>query len=285
MSKNYNKVITRMTEFLSKIFIVILLFPTGSYAKGFLSDERYRGWLWFESKPLTVEKKTPMLNSEQNPDIAPAQARAEIEQFAKELEDLKFMMLARPTPQNVKAYRDKEKQMWDQADSLHAAWDTANLLYPEQRDLINNPVNVHAVKAKRAIQEEENTQKIKELAKEFDLVLFFEPSCRYCALLSPVLKSFGEIYGFHIDAVSNRGSKHEHFKTVASPELIERLGITAFPTVIAVSHDSKTAFELIRGYVSLSELEEYSLLAARYLEAQKSKEQSGSKLISNTIAQ
>jgi conjugal transfer pilus assembly protein TraF len=264
--------------------LILMFLPSIVLGQGFF-EERYRGWFWFENKPLVLEKQKQAINSEQNPDISPEQAKAEIEQFARELEDLKFMMLARPTPQNVKAYRDKEKQMWDQADSLHAAWDTANLLYPDQRDLINNPVNVHAVKAKRAIQEEENTKVIKELAKEFDLVLFFSDSCRYCALLSPVLKSFGEIYGFHIDAVSNQGSKHEHFKTVTSQELIERLGITAFPTVIAVSHDSKTAFELIRGYVSLSELEEYSLLAARYLEAQKSKERIGTKLISKTITQ
>ena len=65
---------------------------------------------------------------------------------------------------------------------------------------------------------------------------------------------------------------------------LERLGITAFPTVIAVSHDSKTAFELIRGYVSISELEEYSLLAAKYLEEQKNIEQVGTKLISEIIA-
>ena len=269
-----------MSKFLRKIFIVILLLPLSSYAQGFLSDERYRGWLWFENKPLTVEKKTPMLIEEQNTDIAPAQARAEIEQFAKELEDLKFVMLARPSPENVKAYRDKEKQMWEQAESLHSAWDTANLLYPDQRDLINNPVNVHGVKAKRAIEEERNKEKIKELAKEFDLVLFFEPSCRYCELLSPVLKSFGDIYGFRIDAVSNSGARHEYFKSASSPDLIERLGITAFPTVIAVSHDSKTAFELIRGYVSLSELEEYSVLAAQYLKGVKSKERKTSKLIS-----
>jgi len=262
------------------LFIFFQLVAINANAKNDFFEERYRGWLWFENKPLTLENKLPELNSEQNSDISPAEARAEIEQFAKELEDLKFMMLARPTPQNVKAYRDKEKQMWDQAESLHAAWDTANLLFPEQRDLINNPVNVHGVKAKRAMQEEENAQKIKELAKEFDLVLFFEPSCRYCELLSPVLKSFGDIYGFRIDAVSNSGARHEYFKTAASPELIERLGITAFPTVIAVSHDSKTAFELIRGYVSLSELEEYSLLASRYLEAKNSKEQAGTKLIS-----
>jgi thiol-disulfide isomerase/thioredoxin len=112
------------------------------------------------------------------------------------------------------------------------------------------------------------------------LVLFFEPSCRYCELLSPVLKNFGDIYGFHIDAVSNNGARHKYFKSAASPELIERLGITAFPTVIAVSHDSKTAFELIRGFVSLSELEEYSVLAALYLEGAKSKERKTSKLIS-----
>ena len=60
------------------------------------------------------------------------QAKAEIEQFAKELEDLKFMMLARPSVENVKAYRDKEKLMWTQAMTLHEAWDMTNLLYPNQ---------------------------------------------------------------------------------------------------------------------------------------------------------
>ena len=269
-----------MSKFLRKIFIVILLLPLSSYAQGFLSDERYRGWLWFENKPFGDKKNEQAVIVEQNTDINPEEARAEIEQFAKELEDIRFVMLARPSPESVKAYRDKEKQMWDQAESLHSAWDTANLLYPDQRDLINNPVNVHGVKAKRAIEEEKNKEKIKELAKEFDLVLFFEPSCRYCELLSPVLKSFGDIYGVHIAAVSNSGARHEYFKSASSPDLIERLGITAFPTVIAVSHDSKTAFELIRGYVSLSELEEYSVLAAQYLKGVKSKERKTSKLIS-----
>lgn len=182
------------------------------------------------------------------------------------------MMLARPTVENVKAYRDKEKAMWKQAEALHDSWDMANLLYPEQLDLINNPLNVHAVKAKRELQAEEDDAKIKEMAKNFDLVLFFSSSCRYCQLLSPVLKSFGQQYGFNIEAISNDGSKHEYFRTVYVPELIERLGIKAFPTVIAISHDSKTAFELIRGYVSISELRDYSTLAIKYLAAQEQKQ-------------
>ncbi len=38
--------------------------------------------------------------------------------------------------------------------------------------------------------------------------------------------------------------------------------------VVAVSHDSRVAFELIRGYVTLSELEEHSGLAIKYLKGE-----------------
>ena len=283
-----------MTNYFAKTILILtlsaFLLPATIYASSFF-DQRYRGWLWFEDKKdFRTQDKHNQGQGEQDQkqrfEITPNEAKAEIEQFAKELEELKFMMLARPSPENVKAYRDKEKQMWNQAETLHDAWDMANLLYPEQRDLINNPVNVHGVKAKRAIEEEENNKKIKELAKNFDLVLFFSEDCKYCQLLSPVLKSFGEQYGFNIDAISNNGNKHEYFKTVNAPQLIEKLGITAFPTVIAVSHDAKVAFELIRGYVSASELEEYSLLAVKYLDGLENQKQvkATTSLISKTVA-
>jgi conjugal transfer pilus assembly protein TraF len=270
------------------LLLLILLLPTTIYADNFF-EQRYRGWLWFEEqKP---EQYAPQIKHDRLPvseqpasHLTPEQAKAEIEQFANELADLKFMMLARPTPENVRAYRDKEQQMWQQAETLHDSWDMANLLYPEQRDLINNPVNVHSVKAKRAMQEADNVQKIQQLAKEFDLVLFFSEQCQYCQLLSPVLKSFAQQYGFNIDAVSSTGSKHQYFSTYKDNGLIERLKITAFPTVIAISHDAKTAFELIRGYVSLSELEEYSVLAVKYLESLETAPQAASNLISNNLA-
>jgi conjugal transfer pilus assembly protein TraF len=267
------------------IFLIIVLqaLPSMAMAANSFFDQRYRGWLWFEEKE-EVRINNNSQQNKQDSNITPAEARAEIEQFAKELEELKYMMLARPTPLNVKAYRDKEKLMWEQGEILHDSWDMANLLFPEQRDLINNPVNVHGVKAKRAMQEEENTKKIKKLAKNFDLVLFFDGSCKYCQLLSPVLKNFGEMYGFNIDAISQNGAKHEYFKTANAPDLIQKLGIEAFPTVIAISHDSLVAFELIRGYVSISELEEYSLLAIRYLENLDNKQQAVSRLTTNSLS-
>jgi len=247
------------------IYVFVNLSNVCTHANSFF-DERYRGWLWFEEQNPTISHRAVR---EKQTNVTPAEAQREIEQFARELEELKFMMLARPTPENVRAYRDKEKLMWQQAETLHDAWDMANLLYPEQRDLINNPVNVHAVKAKRELVLAENAEQIKQLAKSFDLVLFFSPTCKYCQLLSPVLKAFGEQYGFNIDAISTDHSKHEYFNTAHAPDLATKLGITAFPTVIAVSHDAKTAFELIRGYVSISELEDYTMLAVKYLQMQE----------------
>ncbi len=260
-----------MRNYQAILVLFLILLPEVSKAQGFLNDQRYRGWLFFEKKDV-IKKPTKQIQSldqtARPSEITPEEAKAEIEQFSRELDALKFMMLARPTVENVKAYRDKEKLLWAHAEVLESAWEMANLLYPEQRDLINNPVNVHAVKAKRQIEAEEKGNKIKGLAQQFDLVLFFSSSCRYCELFSPVLKSFAEQYGFKVEAVSSDGSKHQYFKTSIDTTLAERLGITAFPTVIAISHDSKTAFELIRGYVSISELEEYSILAHKYLEQQ-----------------
>ena len=247
-------------------------------------ERRYLGWLWFEEKSPVVSSKDNSKSSATQNEITSPQAKAEIEQFAKELEELKFMMLARPTVENVKAYREKEKLMWTQAITLHEAWDMANLLYPDQRDLINNPVNVHAVKAKRELVRSQDGEKIKKLAKEFDLVLFFDPNCTYCKLLSPVLASFGEQYGFNIEAISTSNVKHEHFKTANVLGLAESLGITAFPTVIAISHEGKDAFELIRGYVTISDLEEYSLLMIKHLENRNNPQLPTTSLIQNNEA-
>jgi hypothetical protein len=265
--------------------LIFTLFPEAIIASNFINSERYHGWYWFEEKPkdLTGKTKEQQANKGSSSDsvsnISPQQAKKEVVQFKEELEDLRYVMLARPTPENIKAYRGKEQEMWNKAVELHQAWDLANLLYPEQRDLVNNPVNVHAVKAKREMLASENSEKIKQLAQEYELVLFFRSDCRYSQLFAQALKAFSGKYGFKVSSVSGDGKAHEYFPTAYLPQLIEKLGITAFPTVIAISNDAKSAFELIRGYVSISELEDYAGIAAGYLadlETSKSKGGRGS---------
>jgi conjugal transfer pilus assembly protein TraF len=249
-----------MKSLISKyIVLLVLLTSISNCFAGSFYDQRYRGWLWFEEG-----KKESNLKEEEN--IGPDQAREEVELFAKELEERKFVMLARPTVKNVKAYRDKEQEMWQKAIKLDEATRMANFLYPQLYDHMLEPTNAMAVKLKREIEGGAQEELIKEFATKFDLVLFFRAGCKYCKAFEPVLANFAQKYGFNIEAASMDGEKSEFFKTSNANEVANRLGIEATPTVIAVSHDSKVAFELIRGFVSMSELEEYSALAVKYLQ-------------------
>lgn len=269
-----------MSDVMMRLLILILLVPSLGHADGFF-DERYGGWLWFEEKRKTNTKQNSFHqeNQKRSEYISPEDARAEVEQFAKELEDAKYVMLARPSPKNVKNYKDKEAHMWKSAQKLQESWDIANFLYPEHQNLIEEPVNVHAVKLKREVDRDNALQLIYSLAKEFDLVLFFKGDCKYCKAFEPVLKSFGETYDFKIEAVTMDNSESEYFHTVSMPRLVKDLGIDAAPTLVAVSKDGKTAFELIKGYAAISELEEYTIRAAKHLAATKQTQQSQKKRV------
>ena len=230
---------------LTTIFLILLLTfkPSLGCAQGFF-DQRYRGWLWFEDKQLAKEKAS------NKDEIAPAVAKEEMQEFSRQLEERKYIMFARPTPENVKSYRDKEAEMWDKAMQLQESWDMANFLYPEQRDQINNPDNVHAVKLKRKLEQEDQDKVIKAFADNFELVAFFKNNCRYCHEFAPVLGSFIREFGFIAETVilddPNLAAKASY--------LVRKLNIEATPVVFAISKDSKTAFELVRGFVSISEL-------------------------------
>ena len=250
--------------FCALVFSACISEARGASDQSGFFKQRYRGWLWFEEKTKEHKSLTPQ-EYKQSDQITPEGAKAEIEQFAKELEDAKYVMLARPSPKNVKAYKDKEAEMWKAAMKLQESWDMANFLYPEHQNLINEPINVHAVKLKREIDRADDEALITDLAKNFDLVLFIKGNCKYCKAFEPVLKTFGETYDFKIEAITMDNTSSEYFHAVAMPSLVKDLGIDAAPTLVAVSKDGQVAFELIRGFASISELEEYSTRAAKYL--------------------
>jgi len=91
---------------LAVLFIFLQFLAVNAHANQNFFEQRYRGWFWFENKEK-ASADSPRNQNNQASDITPLEAKEEIEQFAKELEELKFMMLARPSPENVKAYRDK----------------------------------------------------------------------------------------------------------------------------------------------------------------------------------
>ena len=196
------------------------------------------------------------------------EAKGEVEGIIKELEDLRYVYLARPNYKTQKAYRDKLGEIMDRGIRMQELWDEQNFIEPEYRDLVNSPENVFAVKLNRKIKAQGEKEIIKQFAKDYELVFFFRKSCPRSSEFEPVLKSFGDTHAIKIEAVSVDGSESEYFRgsSTIDQRLIEKLGISATPTVIAIRKDARKAFELIRGFVTLSELEENTVKAWHIIE-------------------
>jgi thiol-disulfide isomerase/thioredoxin len=132
---------------------------------------------------------------------------------------------------------------------------SANFINPEIADNQNHPTNVFGVKLQRQVEAEQNIVAIIGFAKEFDLLLFADESCRYCREFAPVLKRFVNQHHFQLD-IASLDSK--------AGNIAKSLGITSIPTLVAVKKDGFLLFEVSRGVVSTSELEANILLASKY---------------------
>ena len=253
------------------LLIGLMVLPSGALAEPGFFEQRYRGWLWFEEKEALSglkERTSTQNNEEASEEITVEEAKGEVESIIKELEDLRYVYLARPNFRTQKAYRDKLGEIMDRGIRMQELWDEQNFIEPEYRDLVNSPENVFAVKLNRKIKAEAEKEIIKQFAKDYELVFFYRKSCPRSSEFEPVLKSFGDTYQIKIEAVSVDGSESEYFprSSTISQKMIEKLGISATPTVIAIRKDARKAFELIRGFVTLSELEENTVKAWHIIE-------------------
>ncbi len=246
--------------------LMILLTVIHARASENFFEQRHRGWLWFDEKAKEEELEAAQSTSSMPTLTQMEQAKLENEQFSKELELLKHLAIRHPENLNyIRLYKLKEKEMMDKAVILGTNWLMANFLNPEIVDELANPQNIYGRDLKSSNQKQSNNQILKTLSKKIELFVFRQEDCSYCELLEKHLQTFTSKYGFAVEAVSPDSSKSKYFKTHSSPEVIAQLQLTVMPTVIAVVNDTRERFELVRGAVSVADLEDKALLLAKYL--------------------
>ena len=233
-------------------------------------EQRYRGWLWFDES----EKEDTKIPSDKEQEMKKMptleemkRAKQENERFSEELELMRHMMIRYPENVDyVVMYKRKEKEMQDKALILGRNWAIANFLNPDIVDTLENPQNMYGRKIYRDEKQKADSDKIKLVAKAVDVFVFRKDGCQYCVDLEQHLKTFATRYGFNVEAVSSDDSVSKHFKTNKGPELIKALKLDVMPTVIVVVKDTRERFELARGAVSISDLEDAALILAKVLE-------------------
>lgn len=255
------------SKILITLFIFFQLIAANANAKGsfFEQSNQYKGFYWFER-----EQKPSQNNTQEYQMPTAEEAAASIEARKKTLDEARNQMVAvgfdQDAPLSAKRqavinYKKLEMGMWDGALSLVDASDMANFTNPEIADNQTQPTNVFGVKLQRQVEAEQNIVAIMEFAKEFDLLLFADESCRYCREFAPVLKRFVEQHHFQLD-VASLDSK--------AGDIAKSLGITSIPTLVAIKKDGSLLFEVSRGVVSTSQLEVSILLASKYSKELKS---------------
>lgn len=279
MNNIYRTNITSMVFVVSLLVVFLIgtsLLGIVSSANAFAIDDmeyqsRYRGFYWFEEKNLNkVKYKKPQQKKEaQAPtfeSLSAEEAMRNISKRKENLEQAKAVMLElsfqgasrEEIYKAVNHYKRLEKEMRNSGSELSSAWEMVNFTNPEFVDLINIPVNAHANRVKRRHEKEKQVVKIKDFANHYDLVLFERDDCPYCREFKPILARFIKFYGFNLDIVGS-GSEHSN--------LVKTLQIESAPTLVAVKKDGKEAFELIRGLVTLSELENNVIFATELQKA------------------
>ena len=155
--------------------------------------------------------------------------------------------------------------MMDNAQVLGLNWLMANFLNPDIVDELKNPQNIYGRDIRNQQQQADNRATLQELATKVELFVFRQDNCPHCPTLEKHLSTFATKYGFKVEAVSPDHSQSQYYKTYTSLELIEGLGLKIMPTVIAVVNESRQRFELVRGGVSVVDIEEKALLLAKHL--------------------
>lgn len=249
---------------MQKIITILFLFISTSANAANISfydgANKHKGFYWFE-----VQEKEKMQKQNDNYLLpTPEEASASMEARKAELDNARNVMLELSYREDVPneilrasivKYKKLESKMYASAIRLADASDMANFINPELVNYDKEPTNVFANKIKRKLAGEEKLAIIKEFGSKFDLLLFANNDCPYSKGFVPIATRFASNYGYALDITSLESS---------AGAIAAKLGITSTPTLVAISKDATQLFEIARGYVSLSELEESVVLSQKY---------------------
>ncbi|KJW03857.1 F plasmid transfer operon family protein [Rickettsia argasii T170-B] len=213
-----------------------------------------QGFLWYNEdhayKPEILKFSQDKKN--QKPELEPYDQR--IEALKKEFNRAQRQALDNPTLENVIIAQRLHKQILEKSHKFATMWQLATIL---DYKLVNmdEPVNSLHKKLYEVRQEEENSKKLRLLAKDWGLILQVNQGCEYCHAFTPIVLEFANKYKFQLLFVSNDGENFEHIKTTRDTGLLSRLNPTNFvPVLYLVDSSGKQIYPVARGIINEDKL-------------------------------
>ncbi|SPR10680.1 conjugal transfer protein [Orientia tsutsugamushi str. Gilliam] len=175
-----------------------------------------------------------------------------IEELKEQFNRAQRIALDNPTLENVITAQRLQKQIMEKAHKFATMWQLATLL-DYQLINANEPANSLHRKLYQEKSEQENDSKLKNIAKNWGLILQVKEDCLLCKAFIPIVQSFANKYAFQLLAVSKNN------------ELLNKLNPKhVVPVLYLVASDGKKIYSVARGIISEDKIIDNILAIDRY---------------------
>ncbi|WP_064612732.1 conjugal transfer protein TraF [Orientia tsutsugamushi] len=175
-----------------------------------------------------------------------------IEELKEQFNRAQRIALDNPTLENVIAAQRLQKQIMEKAHKFATMWQLATLL-DYQLINANEPSNSLHRKLYQEKSEQKNDLKLKNIAKNWGLILQVKEDCLLCNAFIPIVQSFANKYAFQLLAVSKNN------------ELLNKLNPKhVVPVLYLVASDGKKIYAVARGIISEDKIIDNILAIDRY---------------------
>lgn len=232
--------------------------------------EHERGWHWYEPVPTCEEpaadEDTPESRDAQKQNHRPKTPSDLIKAYREELENRLHAAWVYPTPQNIKAYQEMQKDMMDRSKVFSTVWLQTVFQNPELDHTLISPVNQRGRHLQIDLEKNRTFEVIKGLSQTWGLFFFFSNDCPYCHQFAPIVKKFASSYQWEVIAIqigdssaigtNNQDDISKLFPNVQPNNgLFQAWGIKVLPTLFAVNPKTQEAIPVAYGLTSLDEME------------------------------
>ena len=239
------------------ILILFVLYMTQAQAIDNFYHKKAEGWFWYEE----FKKQQP---NDQEYITDPV---AIIDAYQKRLDFSLKQALVAPTIDNVANYLQMQQQLFRNSHNFATTWKRTLMYYPELDPTVKHPISHLGKQIYLSEHEKYINSKLKDAAKDYGLIFFFQSKCVYCHEMATTVKNFAESYNWEVLPVTLDGKGVPTYPDAkANNGISDKLNIYAVPAIMLTNHSTNDVIPITFGLISEQELIDRISLALKFEE-------------------
>ena len=212
-------------------------------AEGFTLDmcesPSTKGWAFYCSEPVpdaeeeleeAVPQPQPEAPVKEEPEYPATEAMMA---FRAHIDELKYHAVLDPTPENVLAYMEVNKELAERAVDFTEAWQRILFSTPHLNANVDYPLATVGANVWQDQMKAAREETFREVAREAGLLFIFDgdAACGICKVQGQILTQMEETYGVSILAVSKDGGANTFYPSAFTDDgRLEEMGLAEYPT-------------------------------------------------------